>query len=72
MYTTVLLQLLAKQYKDDLTDMVEAHREQLEEEKGTARRQDKEFAASVIRLSEAYGDKPVRSRPVTAPKGGGV
>ncbi|KAF6017468.1 CEP95 [Bugula neritina] len=61
--------LLAKQYKDDLTDMVEAHREQLEEEKDTARRQDKEFAASVIRLSEAYGDKPVRSRPVTAPKG---
>ena len=61
---------MSRQYKDDLTDMVEAHREQLEEEKSQARAQDREFTANVQRLSEAYGDEPRKPITLTKPKGG--
>lgn len=62
--------MLTRQYKDDLTDMVEAHREQLEEEKAQAKAQDREFASNVQRLSEAYGDKPRKaSSTALRPKG---
>ena len=49
--------------------MVEAHREQLEEEKSQAQAQDREFTANVQRLSEAYGDKPRKPATLTKPKG---
>lgn len=51
--------------------MVEAHKEQLEEEKTQAQAQDKEFTANVQRLSEAYGDKSQRklAPASTKPKG---
>lgn len=61
--------MLTRQYRDDLTEMVEAHKEQLQEEKSVARAQDQEFASNMQRLSEAYSDKPKTSVRTAKPKG---
>lgn len=49
--------------------MVEAHREQLEEEKEQARKQDREFAANIQRLTEAYNEQPKKTASAYKPKG---
>ena len=61
--------MLTAQYKEDLTDMVQAHREQLQEEKAVAVQQDKEFTSNVNRLADAFGDKPSRPKLVSSRKG---
>ena len=49
--------------------MVQAHREQLQEEKAVAVQQDKEFTSNVNRLADAFGDKPNRPKLVSSRKG---
>ena len=61
--------MLTAQYKENLTDMVQAHREQLQEEKAVAVQQDKEFTSNVNRLADAFGDKPNRPKLVSSRKG---
>ncbi|XP_067942983.1 apical junction molecule-like [Watersipora subatra] len=61
--------MLSKQYREDLSDMVDAHRDRLEEEKSEVIKQDKQFASNVQKLADAYGDKPTKSKRPSNPKG---